>query len=1066
MIKYVCLIVSLLLTVSISLAQKETVVFLDIRNAEDNSGIAGAVIHTEGIGNSIVVSSTEGKCKLVFTSLPIRIRIAHMAFKKMELEITEGGEQIVYLDPLRRELEEVQIHTGYESIPRERATGSFSSLSEKELERRASPSLVDRLEGTVSGLNLDSRLEGRNNALIVRGYSSIRSDRTPLVILDGAPYEGDLSALDPNIIASITVLKDAAAASIWGARAGNGVLVITTKSASGMGTQVKLNNYLTVGAIPNRHYDAFLLNSQEFIGFERYLFDEGYYNALKSNPGYRSFSPVVGLLLKEASGDISSTVLTEQLAQLGQEDVRLDLDKYLFQNSFEQQHSVQLSESGEKSAHFFSGSWNRNRSYIQRNADQRLALLARSTFKVGSWLELSPNIQYNRGMYRNEGSTYRQIGTGGLYPYARLADGEGNALALIDNYNPLFLEEQESTSRLDWDYRPLEEMALNQNRRENKQLLMSFRTQVNITTGLNLQLLYNYQDISDQLNLLYDRKSYYVRNLRNRYAYEENGTLLFPIADGSILNKEDGRILSHLGRGQVNFSRSWKNSDVNLLAGMEIKQTVGRQSSTMVYGYNPETLTFQTPDLNTRFLTFPQNSRASIPSGIGFSDRTDRFLSYYFNGSYAFKNRYLMSFSARRDASNLFGVNTNQKAVPLWSSGLAWTPSAEDFWSPDFWLSFLKIRATVGYSGNVNKSLTRYSTARYGNTLLTGLPSAQILTPPNEDLRWEKVKTANLGLDFGIEGNKWSGSVDYYQKRGTDLIGEAALDPTTGFFVADKFTFIGNNSELKSQGVDFRLNGNFRVAKLEWTPSLILNWNRDEVVRYSGTNTLALFSSSFSAPIEGKPLNGVFSFPWAGLDPVDGSPRFWYGDEITRDYATLKTNTTFEDLTFHGTSLPVYSGSFFNRLVFRPVELSFSILYGLGHYLRRPSISYEDLATNWVGHSDYSKRWMQAGDEQFTEVPAMPKVADLSLWTMLYTNSSTLIERADYIYLKDIRLAVDLMGVKRLPGKKIVKSADLYLMVNNVGQLWVANSAKLDPLTHESAFGRQRFWTVGLNFGF
>lgn len=1036
-----------------------------VKNSEDSSEVLGITFHRVGKGDLKSTINSNNEYILHVDTFPVSIRLRHLAYEDRVFEIEERGFYTFYLDPITHLLEQVEVHTGYQSIPKSRATGAFAGMSEKELERRISTSLTDKLEGAVSGLNLDTRLNGQSS-LVVRGYSSIQSDRTPLVILDGAPYEGDISALDPNLISSISVLKDAAAASIWGARAGNGVIVITTKTGNrSSGTQIELTTNWTFGQRPKQYYDQFLTQTNDFIDFEKYLFDEGYFNRFTTNRGYALFSPVVHLLLDEDQGLRTTDEVETEIQRLRSIDIRSDFDRLLYRNSFEQQHTLQLSDVNERGRHFFSTSWNRDRSFVQENSSQRLSILAGSTFHIGPRLKLSPQFQYGRRMVVNNGYTHTSVNVGGIYPYAQLADENGRALALYKDYNPSFLEDQIGTGRMDWYNRPLDERKLNDRNTKHQEMMLSFRGEVNLAKGFDFLLFYNFQDISNRTSVLYDKDSYFVRNLRNRYAYPENNTMIFPIADGSIWDRGDGRIQSHLGRGQFNFERGWRQSSISIVAGMEVKQTQDTGANMRTYGYNPETLTFQNPDLETRFLIFPLNGRAIIPSGVSFSERIDRFVSYYFNGSYQYRNRYMLSFSARRDASNLFGVNTNQRAVPLWSSGLAWTVSEEDIWMKDGLLSYLKLRGTVGFSGNVNKSLTRYSTARYGSTLLTGLPSAQIMTPPNEDLRWEKVRTVNIGVDFGLRNDVVSGSVDYYTKKSTDLIGESALDPTTGFFIANRMSFIGNNAELKSHGLDVLINARLGFGGVKWTPSFLLNYNRDEVVKYSGTNTLALFSSSFSAPLEGKPLNAIFSFPWAGLDPADGSPQFWFDGEISKDYAAIQANTGFEDLRYHGTSLPVYSGSWINRLEFRQFEFSFTLLYGMGHYMRRPSISYADLASGWRGHADYALRWQKPGDENYTDVPALPMVVDINRGTLLYTNATPLVERADYIMLKDIRISVNIQKFGARPNK-LFRTANLYLMANNLGQLWVANKTKLDPLTYEGTHGRQRLWTLGLNIKF
>src|SRR5262249_922260 len=155
-------------------------------------------------------------------------------------------------------------------------------------------------------------------------------------------------------------------------------------------------------------------------------------------------------------------------------------------------------------------------------------------------------------------------------------------------------------------------------------------------------------------------------------------------------------------------------------------------------------------------------------------------LSFYFNGSYEYKKRYIFSASARRDESNLFGVNANQKGVPLWSTGFAWELSRENFYRVD-WLPLLKLRITDGYNGNVDNAVFAYTTAVLNPGMnIYGNPTSTINNPPNPSLRWERVNILNLGVDFALKNKKLDGSLEYFMKTGKDLIGQSKLDPTTG----------------------------------------------------------------------------------------------------------------------------------------------------------------------------------------------------------------------------------------------------------------------------------------------
>lgn len=1062
MIRILSIVLLQVMIMEVLIGQQVNKIQLTIIDQNSGNFINGAVVKDNQDSSRSWVTNRNGFCLVELQNFPTQLLITHLGYQSRIITLEKETKYTIGLDPIQNLIEEVVVNTGYQRSKKEKLTGSYAMLSDKELSQRISSNMLDHLEGNVSGLYQDNRLSDKSS-LVIRGYSTIRSNRSPLIILDGAPYEGNIDHIDPNMISNITVLKDASASAIWGARAGNGVVVITTKSIDqGKSSTVNLSANLTLGKMPKRYYDKFLLNSDDFIDFETTLFNEGYFNNLKSNVGYRGFTPVVDLLLKKNAGKLDETTLSHMLESFRKRDIRESLDKHLFQNSKEQQYILQLNQQNEKSGHYYAIGWNTNQSFIQRNESSRLSLIGGSKFNISNWLSLEPTFKYTFKRKVNNGETYRSINRGGIYPYIEL---DNNSI-LFKDYNPQFLEQEESTNRLDWYYKPIQELDNNDRYNPSNDLMLSMNSIVKLNQDLSLNLFYNYQNLTDNSITSYNKDSYYVRNIRNEYAYLENNVLVFPIREGGIYDSNQRQLKAHLGRVQINYQKQWGKSTIDLLGGTEVNQMINEGSGWRRYGYDSNNLTYQDVDFSTRFLRYPSNSRSSINSGINLSYTIDRFVSYYFNSNYSFLDRYLLSASVRRDGSNLFGVNTNQRSVPLWSSGVGWLINKESFWSSNSIINFLKIRGTVGYSGNVNKSLTRYSTARYGNALLTGLTNAQIQTAPNEGLRWEKIRTFNLAVDFGFRNDLINGSLEYYQKRSTDLIGESALDPTTGFFIADRYTFIGNNSEMKSQGVDLQLNSLSSWKSVTWRNSLILNWNADKVLKYSGTTPSALFSSSFSAPVEGKPLNAVYSFPWAGLDPVDGSPQFIFEGDKSKSYVDIRSKSTFDDLSFHGIATPVYSGAFRSELSYGSVSISGTLLYGLGHYLRKQSISYDDLATSWIGNSDYSMRWQKPGDELSTYVPSIPAISNLSSWGPLYTFSSVLVDRADYLYMKDVSIKVNLMDYMNIKFKKYVKTAEAIGMVNNIGQLWVANQFKLDPLTYEGDFGRQRYYSIGLRIGF
>ena len=557
---------------------------------------------------------------------------------------------------------------------------------------------------------------------------------------------------------------------------------------------------------------------------------------------------------------------------------------------------------------------------------------------------------------------------------------------------------------------------------------------------------------------------YFTRNLINQYAYtDDNGTIQFPVSKGDILDNSYAELNSHSARAQLNFNKSWNDRhQLNILAGAEIRQAHTTGLSDRVYGYNDDLLTTSWVDYTTSFLINPDGYTATIPDGSSLSYLTDRNRSYYGNLSYIYRERYFLTASARKDESNLFGVDANHKGLPLWSTGLGWQISSEKFYPLKELLPLLKLRATYGYSGNVNKSLTAYATGYYYNNTVTDLPFVRLLTPPNPNLRWEKVRMINLGVDFESKNHLLSGSVEYYQKKGLDLIGKASLDPTIGFSVGGRNEFIGNNSALKGKGLDVQLNVNKTIGKLNWTAQLLYSNATNKITRYDyKSSSISSYFLSVATPVPGNPRYSIYSLKWAGLDPQTGDPQIYMNGEVTKDYGSVLSKLTLDDLNCNGSALPTHFGSLRNNLRLGDFTLGFNISYKFGYFFRRPSLSYSALFNTWIGHQEFSDRWMAPGDEKFTQVPSMPDAGASSSRDFVYTFADILVEKGDHIRFQDINCSYDLQRSKYrwLPFNKV----SVYGYINNIGIIWRANRHGLDPDYIFQSYPASQSYSLGIN---
>jgi TonB-linked SusC/RagA family outer membrane protein len=981
---------------------------------------------------SLPVPSLSGNLEISFTGYLVQvIPLADTAKLRMV---------VLVFDESR--LQEITVSSGYQQFNRKQATGAYGQVDKTQIERNTATDIITRLDGITSALAFDNRAPGEQN-LSVRGRSTILSNNAPLIVVDNFPYEGDLHSINPNDVESITVLKDAAASAIWGARAGNGVMVITTKHGKyKRPVGVAFNASWTVGRKPDLFYSPSFLSSADFIGVERQLFASGYYTAAETDPAKPVLSPAVELLIQNRDGLLSDAGLAAQLDALGKLDVRKDFEKYFYRQSLSQQYSLSLDGGGDKYNYLVSGGLDANRANLMGNSDRRYTLHVVNNFRPVEGLVIGSDISYASSHAVSDNPGYGQVNSGGgkaLYPYAQLADASGKPLAIARDYPLSFSAAAPAAGFLDWQYRPLQELQLADNVTGNNDVRLKFNVKYDITRGLSAEALYQYEHTGRSGNFLYSKDTYYARNLINTLTQPGND---YAVPNAGILDSQAGTLDARSGRFQLDYGHLFGTMhQLDVVAGAEVRDTHTTGSTTRLYGYDPDVLVSQPVNYNTYYTVNPGGGSQTIPYVANLSDLTDRYVSEYLSAGYNYGGRYFLSASARKDASNLFGVNANQKGVPLFSAGGAWQLSKEGFYHAD-WLPYLKLRVTYGVTGNVNKSVTAFTTALYMNDFYTNQPSALIFTPPNPDLQWEKVRTINLGLDFETKGQRITGSIDYFTKKGTDQVGSVALDPTTGFFVSDRYSYSLNSSSIAGHGLDLELNTVNIKGVFGWQTHMLFSYAADKVTKYAYASPVSNYFSPNSPPLAGRPVLGIYSYRWAGLDGATGDPMVYLNGAPSKDYAAIATNATLKDLVYDGPALPPVFGSVMNTVSYKQFSLSANITYKFGYYFHRSSISYADLVNNWAGNRDFDKRWQQPGDERRTNVPSLSLSGD-GARDAAYLNSSVLVDKGDNVRLQDIRLSwtLERPANRRLPFKDLT----LYGYASNLGLLWRANKDGLDP---------------------
>lgn len=1021
-----------------------------------------------------VLGISDGLGNFVLNGIvPDSLVVSHIAYKDYVLVPAEqqDGPILVVMEAFKNLLDEVEVATGFQQLPRERATGAFSFIDNETFNEQVGPDVISRLEAVANGLDV-SRLTtsgGSNMGISIRGVSTFSTGavRDPLIILDNFPYEGNLDNINPNDVESITLLKDAAAASIWGVKAGNGVIVITTKRAKqNQPIRVEFNSNWTTASKPDLKYYG-LMTSKEFIEVERFLFDRKHRFNDTASMSFPAFSPVYEILFRQQSGLLSADQADELIAGLAHNDVRDQFTQYMYEAPVNQQYAFNLQGGNQYMAWLFSAGYDRGKSELSA-INNRLTLNVKNTYTPFRNLKLETGMTY---VQSNSVSGRTGYSISEMPPYTLLMDEQGRPLPVdkitpTQSYRRSFLDTLGNGKLLDWNYYPLTDDNYHTNRTTLQHVMLNAGADYKMLDWLTIVLKYQYGRQQTSGRLLREEGSYFTRDLINRFSeFDATGNVIYNVPRGSIFDRTDGLIQSHNLRGQLQVSRQWSKHELNLLLGMEAAHRNNTDFSNRTYGYDPGILTFAQVDYLTPYRHLIRGFNNFIPQNHDFNDRTNRFVSTFFNGSYIYGSRYTLSFSGRRDASNLFGVNVNNRWNLLWSAGLGWEASKENFYKSDI-LPYLRLRTTYGFSGNTDLSRSGVTTIYYsGTSPYFNTPMAYVSQNANPELRWENVRMTNLAIDFRFKGNRLSGSFDFFFKRGTDLFGPDPVDYTTGLMG----TITRNVAELKGRGFDLQLSSmNVVRNNWQWNTTLNLSHYDDEVVRYyrSSLNPSSYVTSTvgFRTNIEGERMYAMYSYRWAGLDPQTGDPMGYLGGEVSTDYTAMRgAGAQMSDLINHGSAIPLLFGNLGNTFRYKNWGVSAGLTFKLNYFISTQALRYDQLFQGIPGFNEYRKRWRTPGDEQYTHVPSMVYPLATSR-DYFYRLSEVNVQRGDHIRLQYLNLHYNFTS-NMLRSNKI-RNVRVYLNMANMGIIWKRGDYAHDPLYGYEQLPPSTTYSLGLKISF
>lgn len=1019
-------------------------------SSEDNMPLIGASVYIKAEdlskdGNSPtitgVITDIDGKFNISVPEGVTRLFCSYVGHEVQELKLVPGKNQYeITLFPSAQVLDAVVV-TGYQTVERRKLTAAVGKLNISDETIGAVKSIDQALAGQIAGLSVTSTsgAPGAPAKIRIRGTSSLNGTQDPLWVLDGIPLEGtdvpqsnvlndvsniqqsSIAGLNPADIENITVLKDAAATAIYGARAANGVIVITTKKGKVGKPVINFSSKFTY--MPTLSTNRLnMLNSQEKVDLELELLRSNF--AYGDNKG--GVSKIIsgygltdaykkggwGALTPEAQTDISRLRNTET-----------DWGDILFRDAFNQEYSLSLSGGNERVTYYTSIGYYQENGNVKGVGLDRLNIVAKTSYKVNRMLKFGVSLFVNR---RNN-KTYLTDTYGLVNPvyYSRKANPYYQPFDANGNY--VYDFDVQNNSDTDLGFNIFEERK-NTSNEETINALSSifdaelrFNDKLKFTTQLGLQL-----DKASKEQIA-DKESFSMRIIRKNSKYWDSASQSnkYFIPDGGVHKAYENTNSQITWKAMGEYRDSFNDiHELEVMVGTELRKTWYETLFSAGYGFDRQTLT-------TKPVVFPDEDRARQFPLHQKTYKENAYVSFFSTASYSLMNRYTFGGSIRFDGSDLFGVDKKYRYLPLYSVSGLWRLSNEPFMQGTRkWMDNLAFRVSYGIQGNIDKNTSPFLLGKYivDNILPGGSEHMiDINSAPNKKLRWEKTQSVNVGLDFSVLNQAINLSVDYYYRKGTDLIGKQMLPLETGFVSTNI-----NWASMVNKGVEVSLSTrNVATKNFSWYTNLNFAYNNNKVLRE------AIPEAQTIPGREGYPVDAIFAIKTAGLDE-EGYPLFYdkEGEKVTLKelyrlqdpfglgFTVNSDVTPAEERSFYsyiGSQDTPYTGGLINTFSYKNWELTANLSFNLGGYVRTtPSYNFINFDRGQNVNSDILDRWTPENtDGRLPALITSEKRADEYYWydqkSEIYKNLDIWVKKLNYFRLQNLRLGY------RLP-EKMTKS--------------------------------------------
>lgn len=1066
-------------------------------SGDRNRTVSGIVRDTDGeplIGATIciddskvcTITDSEGFYTLKVPSQKCSLKVQYLGMDDAIVPLKSGSaalKQDVTMTSDNR-INEV-IVTGYQDISMPKMTGAAVTVTAEQLTDRYTGSLIQNLEGKVAGLST------YGGELKVRGTSSLYAETSPLLVVDGLPMEGKLEDLNQFDIESINVLKDAAAAAIYGARASNGVIVVTTKNARKAGKiDIDFTANLNIFNKANYDYnDNFYMNAAQQVAKE-----SEYWEMMYSDPtqvsafdksvqnGTSAISSLEYAVYRHAKGEISDSEYAAIKQKLSQNNYAKDFADAIYKKQVVQEYNLSLRSRGDKSQNNFTMNYQHDNEGEINTFNQRITANYKGAFDVAKWLTFRANVNavYNKGRYAGgDYSAFNDVWNRPAYEPFYNEDG-----TVKNNYG-WYDGNQFRTNELgcvDLGSNPVD--AHYNNTVDTKRSHMRFHGELlfKIIDGLTLSAQGVYENDRQTNDWYATSESHPARVIKNAYATYDaaTGMVSYPVMEtGGFKQVKNTNGEYWTARTQANYAKTFGLHSFNVLGGFEFRETKTTGTNSLLLSYDDQLQTASTITTNlldlynirygSYFLSqYPANQfafRPYIESGLDpITEVRHRYASGYANGTYTFNERYNIFGSIRKDYADVYGLNAKYRGKPLWSAGAAWNIEQENFMKQLTWVNFLKLRASYGATGNIYQGVTSILTATTGESnYYSKLPYATIASPANPLLTWEKTYTTNIGLDYSFWNNRIRGSLDYYNKKSVDVFSNKTLDPTSGYT-----SMFVNAASMQNNGIELQVTADwFRPLarnQFGWSTSLTFAHNTNKVTEVENPATYAY--SLVDLPFkEGYPSSAVWSYRFAGID--DGTygnagQTLWYTspvgapeDEVTISHGASSSNP--ECLEYSGQRDPKIVSAMDNRFEWNGFHLSILMAYYGGHVMRANPEIETSAGTYGPVASYFQDSWTP---ENQTAHPGWGQYSSTSLGSEpRFGNNS--VYKADFIKIRNIVLGYTFPKEWIAPCK--INRANLQFQINNPGFIWRANKAHIDPETLGVSIPASYVFTLNLN---